>query len=81
MHVALRDTFIQHVCEKLYNLSGADCSTGQGLNTTAKQMIESTTANYIQGYTVMEAVVPSIFCLLIGPWTDLHGRKWPLVCS
>jgi hypothetical protein len=31
-----------------------------------------------QAYLVIEAVVPSVASLYVGPWTDQHGRKWPM---
>ena len=29
----------------------------------------------------MESVFPSILSLIIGRWSDIHGRKWPLMMS
>ena len=29
----------------------------------------------------IESVLPSILALVVGRWSDMHGRKWPLVIS
>ena len=79
LDITRQDFLYRNVCVTLYNLGECATTASNGRNETAKDKIESTTANYIQGYTIMEAVVPSILSLIAGPWTDVNGRKWPLV--
>ena len=50
-------------------------------NETAKHFIETKTTSYIQAYTLIEAIIPCILSLFIGPWMDENGRKWPIVCK
>ena len=49
------------------------------LNATCRMFVEARTAVFVQGYIIIEAVLPSLLTLVVGPWSDVHGRKWPIV--
>ena len=74
-------TVIQTVCMNNYGIAGSNCSELVKVNTSVKHDIERTTTYYIQACTLIESIIPSIFCLFVGPWTDEHGRKWPIVSN
>lgn len=60
-------------------LTEEECMNAVMSNETAKHFIETKTTSYIQAYTLIEAIIPCILSLFIGPWTDENGRKWPIV--
>ena len=64
-----------------YGVAGSNCSELVKANTSMKHDIERTTTYYLQACTLVESILPSIFCLFVGPWTDEHGRKWPIVSN
>ena len=62
-----------------YGVDGLACSDLVQGNATLKVGIEQTTTRYIQRYTLIETLVPAIMCLFVGPYSDEHGRKLPIV--
>ena len=62
-----------------YGVDGLACSELVQGNATLKVGIEQTTTRYIQRYTLIETLVPAIMCLFVGPYSDEHGRKLPIV--
>ena len=60
-------------------LTEDECMNAVMNNETAKHFIEKKTTSYIQAYTLIEAIIPCVLSLFIGPWTDENGRKWPIV--
>ena len=64
-----------------YGVNGLACSELVQGNTTLKIGIEQTTTRYIQRYTLIETLIPAIVCLFVGPYSDEHGRKLPIVRS
>ena len=62
-----------------YGVDGLACSDLVQENSTLKVGIEQTTTRYIQRYTLIETLVPAIMCLFVGPYSDEHGRKLPIV--
>ena len=62
-----------------YGVVGSACSELVQGNTTLKIGIEQTTTRYIQRYTLIETLIPAIMCLFVGPYSDEHGRKLPIV--
>ena len=72
---------IQTACMNNYGVAGSNCSELVKANTSMKHDIERTTTYYLQACTLVESILPSIFCLFVGPWTDEHGRKWPIVSN
>ena len=69
----------QTCCVNELGLSEDECMDAVMNNETSKHIIETKTTSYIQAYTLIEAIIPCILSLFIGPWTDENGRKWPIV--
>ena len=70
---------IQTVCMNECGVDGTACAEIVQGNATLKVDIEKTTTRYIQRYTLIETLVPAIMCLFVGPYSDEHGRKLPIV--
>ena len=77
--IRMKTHITQIVCTNNYGIAGSNCSELVKVNTTVKHDIEKTTNYYIQACTLIESIIPSMVCLLVGPWTDEYGRKWPIV--
>ena len=71
----------QTCCVNELGLTEDECMDAVMNNETSKHYIETKTTSYIQAYTLIEAIIPCILSLFIGPWTDENGRKWPIVRS
>ena len=69
----------QTCCVNELGLTEDECMDAVMNNETSKHFIETKTTSYIQAYTLIEAIIPCILSLFIGPWTDENGRKWPIV--
>lgn len=72
---------MQTTCVNELGLSEKECMDAVMNNETSKHFIETKTTTYIQAYTLIEAIIPCILSLFIGPWTDENGRKWPIVSN
>ena len=70
---------IQTICMNECGVDGTACAEIVQGNVTLKVDIEKTTTRYIQRYTLIETLVPAIMCLFVGPYSDEHGRKLPIV--
>ena len=77
--IRMKTHITQIVCTNNYGIAGSNCSELVKVNATVKHDIEKTTNYYIQACTLIESIIPSMVCLLVGPWTDEYGRKWPIV--
>ncbi len=78
--ITRQDLIYQTICTHILpGETRENCSETAEANASIKHEVESATTAYIQHYIIIEAVVPSILSLFIGPWSDQHGRKWPIV--
>ena len=73
------NSVMQTACMNNHGVAGSNCSELVKVNISVKHDIERTTTYYIQACTLIESIIPSVLCLFVGPWTDEHGRKWPIV--
>jgi hypothetical protein len=75
-------------CQTMFPLNVTKCDLlVYKINTQEAQQLEKLLEPYIttlQMYkTIIEACIPAILLLFMGPWSDCHGRKalilWPLL--
>ncbi|CAG0886398.1 unnamed protein product [Darwinula stevensoni] len=76
---------ILKVCKNDLNYTDAICEnmTHGGLdeNSEYQNNVQKETARFNVYKSVVENLVPFFFVLFLGPWSDKHGRKVPLVLS
>ena len=76
---------ILKVCKNDLNYTDAICEnlTHGGIdgNSVYQSNVQKETARFNVYKSVIENLVPFFFVLFLGPWSDKHGRKVPLVLS
>lgn len=81
--VVLVDQIEFQTCTVTLNFNASDClMLGKENKTQAIQelqdIVQPYTAKIMMGKSLMEFILPTVFSLFIGPWSDKFGRK-PLI--
>ncbi|XP_054264329.1 proton-coupled folate transporter-like isoform X1 [Macrosteles quadrilineatus] len=81
---ALSDTVITNLLENrtcLVELNLPDHNCTEPISATIEDLIQPSTADVIMARALVESLIPSLLTLLVGPWSDINGRKPFLVIA
>ncbi|CAL1284792.1 unnamed protein product [Larinioides sclopetarius] len=71
---------LDKVCLVNYNYSLKTCSNLDNY-TEIKSAVEKTATNYQLGYSLILSAPSALLSCFIGPWSDLYGRKIPMLIA
>ena len=78
--IASKELYVSKVCNVNFNYSKYICD-----NIQQHKEIQVKVQEYVaplQAYNnVIQAIPGCIYALLAGPWSDKHGRKFPMLCA
>ena len=78
--IASKELYVSKVCNVNFNYSRYVCD-----NIQQHKEIQVKVQEYVaplQAYNnVIQAIPGCIYALLAGPWSDKHGRKFPMLCA
>lgn len=85
-YMLIQNTVFVKICAKEHNINNSDqllndfCDKST-LNETVKLKINDELTEIIHNYNLILFIIPLITTLLIGSWSDLFGRRLPILLN
>ncbi|ODM98083.1 Solute carrier family 46 member 3, partial [Orchesella cincta] len=76
--VILQNLYIQRICRISLNYTDTVCDDLAD-NPEIEHHIDELASKFVMYRSFIEAGFPIIVSLFLGPWTDIHGCKWPMI--
>ncbi|CAL8108953.1 unnamed protein product [Orchesella dallaii] len=75
--VILQNLYIQRICK--ISLNYTEVCDHLAEHPAIEQNIDEIASKFVMYRSFIEAGFPIIVSLFLGPWTDIHGCKWPML--